>query len=137
MAEASGRKLKIKRSTDGGLTYNVIASVQSKTVSKTNEAIDITTDDSDGWRKLLAEPGFRTNDVNVSGVTKDSILMAAISAGTSSVALHDIQVEYPDGDTDTGDYFFSNLQRTGEHTGAVTFEASFQSADEIAYAAAP
>ena len=137
MAADSGRSLKIKRSTDGGTTYNTFALVTSKSVNKTNEHPDITSDDDSGWRTLLIEPGNRTVDVSVSGVTTDDILLAAISAGTSSVALEDIQIEYESGATDEGTFVLSNLTRSGDTTDAGRFEAQLLSSGEITYTAAP
>lgn len=131
MAQTAGRNLIIKRSTDGGTTYNAIASVRSKSVTINNEPIDVTTDDSDAWRTLLAEPGSRSIDITVSGVTDDDTLMTAIMAGTSSVALHDIQVDYNGAFTLTGDFYLNSLTYTGEYTDAVTFEASLQSSGEV------
>jgi len=137
MAEAPGRDLLIQRSTDGGTTYNTIASVQSKSISINNEPIDITTDDSDAWRTLLAEPGNRTFDISVSGITKDDDLLAAISAATSSISLQDIKIVYPDGAEHEGDFFLNAVTYSGEYNGAVTFEATLQSTGEITYTPAP
>ena len=137
MAVAPGRDLLIERSTDGGTTYVKIASVREKSVAKTNEPIDVTTDDSLAHRTLLAEPAMRTVDVSVSGVTDDDILMAAISASTASLVLEDIRVTYPDGATDEGTFFLNSLTRTGSYQDAVTFEAQLLSSGEVVYTAAP
>jgi len=135
MAEASGRDLLLKIDTGGG--YTTVASIQSKSISINNEPIDITTDDSDAWRTLLAEPGARSIDLSFSGILKDDELLALISAGTSSIALQDIQLTYPDTATHTGDFFLNSYSITGEYNGAVTFEGSLQSTGEIVYAGAP
>ncbi len=49
MSEYSGRNLKIRRSTDGGSTWTLIANVVSKDLDLSASNIDITTDDSNGW----------------------------------------------------------------------------------------
>lgn len=137
MAAAAGRKMLLEYSTDGGTTYTTLASVREKSVNKANEAIDITTDDSNAYRTLLAEPGMRTVDISVSGVTDDDYLMTQISAGTASLTFEDIRVTYPDGGTDEGTFFLSSLSRTGSYQDAVTFEAELQSSGEITFTPAP
>lgn len=127
--ETSGRDLYIQ--VDSGAGYVTIAGCRAKSISKNNEAIDITNDDSAGWRELLAEPGSRTVEISVSGITKDSVLLAAISASTSTLALQDCKIVYPDGSFDTGNFFLSSVTKTGEYNGAVTFEATLQNAASI------
>ena len=131
MAEIAGRKLLIQRDIIGVPT--TIASVRSKSVSISNEPIDITTDDSDGWRTLLAEPGNRTVDISVSGVMVDDELRALILAATDSVVLESISIVYPDGGSIEGSFYLNSYSETGEYQDAVTFEASLQSSGPITY----
>jgi len=131
MAEAIGRDLLIQIDTGGG--YTTIAAVRTKSVSINNEPVDITSDDSDAWRTLLAEPGSRSMDMSISGLTTDEVLMDIITTGTSSYALSDYKIVYPDTSVHTGDFFLASLSRTGEYNGAVTFEASLQSSGEVVY----
>lgn len=137
MSKAAGRKLKLEYSTDGGSTYVKLASVREKSVSKANEPIDVTTDDSNAHRTLLPEPATRTVDISVSGVTDDDYLMSQISAGTDSVVFEDIRITYPDGATDEGTFFLGSLNRTASYQDAVLFDAELQSSGEIEYTAAP
>ena len=137
MAKASGRKLILEYTTDGGTTYTKLAAVREKSVNKANEPIDVTTDDSNAHRTLLAEPANRTVDISVSGVTDDEYLITEISKGTDSIAFIDLRVTYPDGATDEGDFFLGSLSRTGSYQDAVTFDAELMSSGEITYTAAP
>lgn len=137
MAAAPGRDLLIEYSTDGGTTYTTIASVREKSVAKTNEPIDVTTDDSDAHRTLLAEPAMRTVDISVSGVTDDDYLITQISAATASIVLEDVRVTYPDGGTDEGTFFLNSVTRTGSYQDAVTFEAQLLSSGQIVFTPAP
>lgn len=133
---AIGRDLLLEYSTDGGTTYTTLAGVISKSVAINQEPVDVTTDDADGWRTLLAEPGTRSVDLSVSGVTESDYLREQITVGTSSVAFEDIRITYPNGDTITGSFFLNSLTETGETTAGVTFEGSLQSSGEITYTAA-
>jgi TP901-1 family phage major tail protein len=137
MAKFSGRKLKLEYSTDSGTTYLLLASVREKSVNKAAEPIDVSTDDSDAHRTLLAEPASRSVDISVSGVSDDEYLMTQISASTATLAFEYIRVTYPDGATDEGTFFLNSLSRTGSYQDAVTFEASLQSSGAVTYTAAP
>lgn len=56
--------------------------MRSKSISIGDQEIDITDDDADGWRTLLAESGERMVDVAVEALLKDdSVLANAFDAG--------------------------------------------------------
>ena len=125
MSAESGRKLLIKRNG------NIIAGVRTKGVTFNREPVDITNDDDDGWRGVLAEPGEKQLDLSVGGVSKDDTLRAI--AFTDPAVLEDMTLEFPDGGLIAGDFFVSNYSETGNYNEAITFEASFQSSGVIAY----
>ncbi len=137
MAANSGRNLKLQRSTDGGTTYTTVAGIRTKSFTIGNEPIDVTTDDSNAWRTLLAEPGNRTVDVSGSGVSEDNTFLALALASTGSVVLEDMQLLMPNGDTIEMSMFVNSYAETGEYQDAVTFEISFQSSGEPTFTAAP
>lgn len=124
----AGRALKIKK---GG---TVIAGVISRSLTVGAESIDFTNDDSDGYRALLAANGTRSLDLSVDGVTEDRILRGA-ALGTGSLMLTDITIEWPDGDTISGNFFFSNYSESGDTNQPGKFSASFQSSEEWIYTA--
>lgn len=118
MAANSGRELTIERDT------TVIAGVRSKGFNVNRNPVDITNDDDDGYRALLAAPGEIQIDLSVDGVTKDDTLRdAAMSTGA---VFEDLTVTWPDGYSVTGDWFLATFEETGEYNGAITFSASFQ-----------
>lgn len=125
MSAESGRKLLIKRNS------TIIAGVRTKGVTFNREPIDITNDDDDGWRGVLAEPGEKQLDLSVGGVSKDDTLRAI--AFTDPAVLEDMTLEFPDGGLIAGDFFVSNYSETGNYNEAITFEASFQSSGIITY----
>lgn len=136
MAAAAGRKMLLEYSTDGGTTYVTLASVREKSITKTNEPIDVTTDDSNAHRTLLPEPATRSIDISVSGITDDDYLITQISAATDSLVFEDIRITYPDGGTDEGTFFLNSLTRTGSYQDAVTFDAQLLSSGEPTFTAA-
>jgi predicted secreted protein len=105
-----------------------IAGVQSKDLTVNNEPLDVTDDDSEGYRLLMAEPGNRSLDISVSGVTKNLELLRAISLNDSQI--YAFLFTWEDGSTLAVDAFFQNFSETGETGSAATFQASFQSSGE-------
>lgn len=130
MTAKSGRGLKIKK----GVT--VIAGVRTKTVTMNGSPVDVTTDDENGYRTYLAEAGEIGIDWTVEGMTKDSVLRAAALTNTT-LELTDITIEYPNGDTLSGNVFMSSFEESGTYNDAVTFSATLQSSGEMTYTAAP
>lgn len=126
MAAAKGRSLLVKR---GAV---VIAGLRTKGVSINNEPIDVTTDDEAGYRTLLGDPGAKSLDLSIEGITKDDDLRVAILA-SGSMMLTDVTITYPDGGILDGDFFFASLEETGAYNEAVTFSGSLQSSGQWTY----
>lgn len=126
MAAAKGRDLLVKK----GIT--VLAGVRTKGISINGEPIDITSDDDDGYRTMLADAGTYSVDLSVEGITKDDTLVAIIMAG-GSLMLTDITIDYPNGKTLSGNFFLNSVEETGTYNEAVTFSASLQSSGTFTY----
>lgn len=124
-----GRELLVKRGS------TVIAGLRSKGVAFNGEPVDVTTDDESGFRTLLSEAGTYSIDLSVEGVTKDNDLRAAV-LGSTDLMLTDVNIEWPNGDTLSGDFFFASLEETGPYNDALTFSGSLQSSGEWTYTAA-
>lgn len=129
MAANIGRELKVKQGS------TVFAGVRTKSVSVNGEPIDITTDDDEGYRTLLAEAGQVSLDLSIEGLTTDATLRAAIMTNTT-LELTGITLEYPNGDTVTGTFFLNSLEESGEYNNAITFSGSLQSSGKWTYTAA-
>lgn len=129
MAAANGRELKIKKNNV------VIAGVRTKTVAIAGEPIDITSDDDLSYRTMLDEPGTRSIDLTVEGITKDDQLRSIILTG-GGLLLSDITIEYPDGGEIAGDFFLASVEDSGEYADALTFSASLQSSGAWVYTSA-
>ena len=130
MAASLGRNIILK---SNGVK---IAGVREKSIAVNGEPVDISDDDSAGWRELLAEDGARMIDITVSGVTKNAVLRAAKFAGGASTILA-LTLDYEDGAQIAGNFKLVNYSETDPYQDAVTFEASLQSTGAVAYTAAP
>lgn len=102
-----------------------IAGVTTKALSLANEAVDVTSDDSLGFRTLMAQSGLSTLDLSVSGVVQNLELMRSFVTNESKI--YAFVMTYTDGSTVTFDGFFGAYSDTGETATAFTFDAAFQS----------
>ena len=126
MAQKIGRLLLIKK---GG---TAIASIRTKTVSINNEPVDITTDDDDGFRRLLDIVGQQSIDLSIEGLSTDTVFRAFIlTPGT--ILLTDITIEYPGGGTIDGDFALTTFEEAGTYNDAITFSGTLQSSGVYTY----
>lgn len=108
-----------------------IAGVTSKGVSIANEPVDVSTDDANGFRELLAEAGSQAIDISLSGITKNLELLRSCIVNASKI--YTLQITWPDNSIIDLDGFLASYSSTGEFNGAETFEASFQSSGEYTF----
>lgn len=127
MAKNVGRKLIIQKQG------TPIASVRTKTVTINNEAIDVTTDDSSGFRTLLEDAGQSQIDLSVEGLTDNDDLIAAAANGTGLIDTYTI--EFPNGATITGDFRLNNMEVGAEYNAAITFTAEIHSTGSYTFTA--
>jgi TP901-1 family phage major tail protein len=128
MAGANGRALTIK--WDG----TTLVGVRTRGYTVTNDYVDVTTDDDNGWRTLLANPGLRSMEATVSGISSDQILIAEIMG--ASITGETLTVELPTTTgTLAGTFLCSSFEQSGEHDGAVEFSATFMSSGAVTYTA--
>jgi TP901-1 family phage major tail protein len=112
-----------------------IAGVREKSVAVNGEAIDVSADDSSGWRELLSDPAEQQVDISVSGVVKTNVLK--IAGFSNNARLKAVTLEYPDGGIISGDFYLATYNETNPYKDAVTFEASLQSTGPVAYTPGP
>jgi len=135
MAAAASRDLIIKKNAVRWL------GITSKGVSIAKEAIDITSDEDNGYRTLLDDVGSKTLDISFSGVTKDTTIRALINTDGSQLYT-DITVEFPPvgaqttGDTISGSFFLNSVSETGgDSNGTISFDGALQSSGSWTYTA--
>lgn len=137
MAGFNGRSLVVD------FNSTTLVGVQTKTFTATGEPVDVTTDDDAGWRTLLAEPGVRSIEVTVQGITSDEVLIAEIMTAAGSFTLKNAEVDLATGTASgittpgklSGTFFVSSVGQTGNHDGAVEFSATLMSSGAITYTA--
>lgn len=115
-----------------------IAVVREKTLTHGKEAVDVTSDDDDGWRKLLPIAGSRSIDVSVSGVC-DDVNIPQLQGLWIGNTLADVTLTYPDGSTaEAADGFYLNgFEVSGAQDGEAAFSATLLSSGSVTITAAP
>lgn len=120
-----------------------VAGIREKSVTVSGEAVDITNDDSGGWRQLLDAAQINGVEISCSGVALDDTLRQAWFAGAaigSGERMAPAEFEYPLEGAQTvpaviaGTFYLGEYSETGSHDGEVTFEATFMSNGAVTYA---
>lgn len=133
MAGVKGRSIVVRR---GGVN---LAGVRTKSITINGAPIDVTSDDDDGIRKLMDQPGQLDISISVSGIALNETLRNEALSTSDRVAatqfIYTTGFEGSPADTHgwIGEFFLASYAETGEYQGAVTFEAEFQSAGAVAY----
>ena len=107
-----------------------VEGLREKGIELNGEPIDISSDDDNGWRTLLAVPAENQVNISLSGVSKNRVLQTDWFAGTR---LKPATVTLDDGTTLAGSFFLASFSLTGEYKDAIVFEASLQSSGPIVY----
>lgn len=124
---AAGKGNKITVSFDGTL----IAGLREKGISIEGEPIDITDDNSNGWRELLSDPAQRQVTISCSGVHKDETILATLFSSDLDKA---VVITYTDtSSTITGTFFITGYQKTGTYNDAITYSFELHSSGEVTY----
>lgn len=131
MAGFNGRELTFDWSS------TTLVGVRSRSFSANNEMVDVTTDDDSGWRKLLATPGVKAIEVQISGVSSDEVLMAEFfnASTTGETFQMDLPSALASPGNVSGTYHLSSFETSGDTDGAVEFSATFMSSGTVSYTA--
>ena len=131
MAGFNGRELTID------LDGTTLVGVRTRGVTSSNEMVDVTTDDDNGWRTLLATPGVKSVEVTVGGISSDEVLLAEFyNASTTGETLQiDLPSSLASAGNISGTFHLASFEITGEHDGAVEFSSTFQSSGAVTYTA--
>lgn len=133
MAGFNGRELTVDWNS------TTLVGVRQKGITISAEPVDVTTDDNNGERTILPDPGVRSAEISVVGVTSDEILIAEIMSGVEGRTLVGATINLPSSlaspGTIAGDFFVSSLELNGESNGAFEFTATLMSAGALTYTA--
>ena len=108
-----------------------IAAIRTRTVSINNEPVDITSDDDNGFRTLLQDPGTKTLDLSIEGVAKDATLLTSVMSTTDIIET--LSILFPTIGTIAGDFVVASFELAAPYNEAATFTASLQSSGAFTF----
>lgn len=112
-----------------------VAALQSKSITINNEAIDVTSDDDDGFMTLLGDSGTRSIEISAEGFVADDTLIAASVGGTALIKEYTINLGTLG--TIVGDFRLNEVEVGAEHDEATSISLTIQSTGEFNYTATP
>lgn len=128
MAASVGRNITLNWGATSPATE--IQGLREKGIEMSGEPIDITSDDDNGWRKLLGVTAENQITISISGVSKDDTLKTAFF---NADRLENVVVVFPDGGELAGEFYLSSFSETGTYNEAIVFEAELQSSGTVTY----
>lgn len=119
-----------------GSPQPLVAGVRELGFSVGGEAVDVTNNDSEGWRTLIDAAGVNSVDIPISGVLVDDYLRQAAINGApidSGLRMQNATLVRRDGSMLSGTFYMQGYSETGAHDGEITFEATLMSSGPIVY----
>lgn len=138
MVAQQGRDVILKRGDAASPeVFTTIAGATSTGFAQSNGEVDITTNDEDGIKTLLAGKYGLAGSASLTGMAKDEATLAAIRTSFTAGTILNYQLVVP-GATGGGTYSFAaaiaSYEETGEVDGALTFTLTFNSSGAITFA---
>ena len=124
MAATAGRNVLL------AIAGNPVAGLRTKNITVNKENIDISDDNSLGWREMLSEDGERSIDIACDGIRKDDALLAISMTDNNVFAA---TLTYPDGGVLSGNFKLSAYGEKAEYKSGAEFTCTLSSTGVITY----
>lgn len=120
------------------LTWNsaAILGVREKSLTIAGEPVNVTSDEDSGVQTLLDIDAEKAVTIELSGVTKDTILRTAKMTGGAALQ-ETVTLTYDNGDVLSGTFHLANYSEGQPYNDAVTFTATLMSNGAVTYTPAP
>jgi len=124
MAAFDGKDVIVKL-TYSGTSARICA--KTKTLTIGGEAIDITQDCDNGFRKMLQSPGTRSLDIAIEGILEDGAFLGVMLNPATSDLSFAGEITFPLMWKVAGDFFVSGVSVGAENGAATTISMTLQS----------
>lgn len=108
-----------------------IGGVRTKNVAVNGEALDVSDDDSAGWRELWPEAGEVTVELTLNGLVKDQRLQ--VQAYDPETRIHAVTLTGHDGSVIHGHFYLQSYSQGLEYKGYPTFDATLLSSGIVTF----
>lgn len=116
----------------GTTPYATVAGMRSTSLSLNNEMIDVTNKDNVPWRTLI-EGGVQSMSVSLAGVFKDHATLQDMMTIAFAGGIRNFKLISGEGDSFTGAFKLSKLERAGEYNKEETYSISLESSGAITF----
>lgn len=112
--------------------FTTMGGLRSNSLTINNEAIDATNKGSNQWREVLDGAGIRSMSMSGSGIFTNSATLSQARADAINGTLRKFKmIDSDSGDTFTGLFKITSMERGGEHNGEMTWSMSLESSGEV------
>lgn len=108
-----------------------VAAVRTRSMTLGNEVVDITSDDDNGFRTMLQDPGTKTLDLTVEGVFKDATMLT-VAMSTTDI-MEGFSILFPTIGTIAGEFVVTSFEAGAAYNEAGTFSCSLQSSGAFTF----
>lgn len=141
MAAQKGSAMLIKIGADNSSTpaldtYTTVGGLRTTSITQNEEAVDVTTLDDAGIRKLLPNGGIQSFSVSGSGVFTDAASETTLEGAFGASDFHNFQIVVPDFGTYEGEFMVASMAYSGEYNGTVTYDITLESSGAVTFTAA-
>lgn len=124
MAAFDGKDVIVKLTYSGASTR---ICAKTKTLTIGGEAIDITQDCDNGFRKMLQSPGTRSLDIAIEGILEDGAFLGVMLNPATSDLSFAGEITFPSMWKVAGDFFVSGVSVGAENGAGTTISMTLQS----------
>lgn len=115
-------------------TFQAFAGIRSKSFTLNGEMIDITSQDSDQWRKIADEAGIKSMSISGSGVFNDALAFKKARSRSLSGKISNFRfVVNNDGDYFQGFFKITSLGGGFEYNAEGTYDVSIESSGAVVF----
>lgn len=137
MAAQKGRSLVLKMGDGATPTeaFTTIAAATTNAITINNETVDVSNKTDGQFRQLLPQAGITSLSTTISGIYTATTQQNNLRNVALDASANNYQIVIPDGSSNVtyeGSFIVTSFTETGENNGAVTFEATLESAGDIA-----
>jgi TP901-1 family phage major tail protein len=131
MTKYKGRDAVIQLSDNATVpAYHTIGGLRTNKMTINNNPVDVS-DDSSGWRQLIADAGVQSMDVSGDGCFADDVNLSLVQGAAVARTALTMQIAFGNGNKFLGSFAIASFERSGSHDGAETYTISLQSTGAI------
>lgn len=112
--------------------FATLGGLRSSKLTLNNNPVDVS-DDSSGWRQLLADAGVQSLDISGDGCFANDVSLSTIQGAAVNRTSLPMQIATGKGDKFVGSFVIASMERTGAHDGAETYTLTLQSDGAVTF----